>query len=105
MGVGLGYSRGETLDVIAGCPQIVSNLSTESIEEKHAAWGRQLGFTATQVRGMVVKHPDALGRDPEGDLMRLKMRFHSEVRRSLHVHPLTCSFGKGQDLSVASLSL
>ena len=83
MGVGLGYSPGDIRSVIAECPQIVSNYSTENIEEKHAAWGRQLGVTAAQVRAMAVKHPTVLSRDPEGNLTRLKMRFHSEVRRSM----------------------
>ena len=94
LGVGLGYSREDIHDLIGGHPDIVCH-STENIEEKHAAWGRQLGLTATQVRGMAVKHPVALGLDPEGDLTRLKIRFHSEVRRSLRVHPLICCTGQG----------
>ncbi len=85
-GVGLGYSRGEIHDVIVGCPSIIG-YSTDTIEEKHAAWGRQLGVTAAQVRGMAVKHPTALCLDPEGDLMRLKIRFHNEVLCRVNVQP------------------
>ena len=43
-----------------------------------------------------MKHPTTLCWDPEGDLMRLKIRFHSEVRRILCVHPLACCKGQGQ---------
>ncbi len=88
-GVGLGYSRGEVLDVIVRCPKVIS-CSTGNIEEKHAAWGRQLGVTAAQVRGMAVEHPTALNLDPEGDLMRLKIKCHNEVLCSMHVQPPAC---------------
>ncbi len=40
---------------------------------------------------MMVKHPAALGLDPEGDLMRLTIRFHSEVRCSTRNLPPNAS--------------
>ncbi len=89
-GVGLGYSRDKKHGVIVGCPEVLSGLSTDNIEEKHAVWRRQLGVTAAQVRRMAVKHPTALCRDPEGDLLRLKIKFHNEVLCSMHVQPPAC---------------
>ncbi len=39
---------------------------------------------------MIVKHPTATHLDPEGDLMRLKIRFHSEVRCSTRFNLPAC---------------
>ncbi len=88
-GAGLGYSEGEIHELITKYPEAVT-LSTENIEGKHPAWGRQLGVTAGKIRDMIVKQPTLLGMDPEGDLMRLKVRFHSEVRCSTRLNLPAC---------------
>ena len=89
-GAGLDYSEEETYKLVAKHTAIITNYSTDTIEQKHAAWGKQLGITAAEVRGMVLNHPTALGYDPEGDNMRRKIQFLTEVRRSLYMILAPC---------------